>query len=140
MAFMAAGAPREGDDLVLVGMPPGGRHDLGALAFATTAKRAGISVRYLGADLPLEDWVEAVRRTRALAVVIGVVMRADIRAATEVARAVRAATPRTLIAFGGRRASAVAAEEIAASVVLPDDLAQAVSTLRDSLRATRTTS
>ena len=37
---------------VVVGLPPGGRHELGALAFAVAARRAGLAVTYLGADLP----------------------------------------------------------------------------------------
>ena len=44
---------------VVVGLPPGGRHELGALAFAVAARRAGIAVTYLGPDLPADDWVTA---------------------------------------------------------------------------------
>jgi methanogenic corrinoid protein MtbC1 len=135
MAFMAAGAPLDGHGLVLVGMPPGGRHDLGALAFATALKRTGVPVRYLGADLPVQDWVEAVRRTQARAVAIGVVMRADVRSATEVAAAVRRENPAIVIALGGRRAAAVPALEAGSAVVLPDELPAAVAALRDALPA-----
>ncbi len=137
MAFMAAGAARDGDNLILVGMPPGGRHDLGALIFATTARRAGLSIRFLGADLPAQDWVDAVRRTSARAVVIGVVVRTDVRAATEAALAIRAADPRVTIAFGGRRAAAVPTSEIERVLVLPGDMTSAVSELRDELARPR---
>jgi DNA-binding transcriptional MerR regulator len=129
-SFMAAGAPADGDGLVLVGMPPGGRHELGALAFATIARRAGLSVRYLGADLPADDWVDAVLRTRARAVVIGVVIRADINAAGTVARAVRVAAPEALIAFGGRRATAVPTAGLEPALVLPDLLPESIVALR----------
>jgi MerR family transcriptional regulator, light-induced transcriptional regulator len=44
---------------VLVGLPPGSRHELGALAFATAARRAGLAVLYLGRDLRIDDWVRA---------------------------------------------------------------------------------
>ena len=131
-AFMAAGVPRD-DEVVLVGMPPGGRHDLGALAFATTLRRAGMPVRYLGADLPVADWVEAVRLTGATAAVIGVVVRNDVRAALEVGRALRRTYPELLIAFGGRRASAVAIDDLGSALVLPDDLTGAVEAMRQSL-------
>ena len=33
---------------VLVGMPPGGQHELGAFAFAVASRRAGLAVAYLG--------------------------------------------------------------------------------------------
>src|SRR5690606_3538033 len=46
MAYEAAGAI-EGARPVLVGLGPGSRHGLGALAFATAARRAGVPVLYL---------------------------------------------------------------------------------------------
>jgi MerR family transcriptional regulator, light-induced transcriptional regulator len=135
MAFMAAGAPQDSDGVVLVGMPPGGRHDLGALAFATTARRAGMRVRYLGADLPVQDWVEAARRTHAWAAVIGVVIRNDVKGALEVARALRVSSPDIVIAFGGHRAASVPTAEVEGSLVLPADLSQAAGELREALSA-----
>ena len=50
-AFEAAGWRSRGPS-VLVGLPPGSHHDLGALAFAVMTKRRGLDVHYLGADLP----------------------------------------------------------------------------------------
>ena len=73
-SFQASGTGREQRRPVLVGMPPGARHELGGLIFATAARRAGLPVVYLGADLPLDDWIAAVERTDARAVVIGAVM------------------------------------------------------------------
>jgi DNA-binding transcriptional MerR regulator/methylmalonyl-CoA mutase cobalamin-binding subunit len=134
-AFMAAGAPGDGEDLVLVGMPPSGRHDLGALVFATTARRGGLSVRYLGADLPVQDWVDAVERTRARAVVMGVLVRTDVRSAAEVVRAVRAVDPGVVIALGGRRAASVPVDGAGPVMILPDDMADAVGALREAIRA-----
>ena len=76
-SFQASGPGRDGGRPVLVGMPPGARHELGGLIFATSLRRNGIPVIYLGADLPLDDWIAAMERTDARAVVIGAVMPAD---------------------------------------------------------------
>ena len=45
--FDAAGG-RDGDATVVVGLPPGSHHELGAFAFAVAARRAGLNVLYLG--------------------------------------------------------------------------------------------
>ena len=103
-AFQAAGRPSGGPGAILVGMPPGGRHELGALAFAVAARRAGLPVLYLGPDLPLEDWVETARRVEAVATVIGVVVAGDVETAADVAVALRATNRRLAVAFGGARA------------------------------------
>jgi methanogenic corrinoid protein MtbC1 len=132
-AFMAAGLPRS-ENVVLVGLPPGGRHDLGALAFATAARRAGVAVRYLGADLPITDWLEAVQRAGARAVVIGALIPEDAVAATKVARELRAAHPRLLICFGGRATDGIALDGLDPVLVLPQELAAAVQALRDEMR------
>lgn len=129
LAFMAAGVPDKGDNLVLVGMPPGARHDLGALAFATAARRAGVTVRFLGPDLPVEDWIEAVVRTSPRAVVVGVVIATDVEPATEVARAIRAAAPTVLIALGGRHGTSVPLTDLEPVTVLPADVSDSVFAL-----------
>ena len=58
---------------VIVGLPPGGRHELGALAFAVAARRRGVNVLYLGADVPLTGWLTAVESTSAVVAILGVV-------------------------------------------------------------------
>ena len=72
-AFQAAGGATLAAGSVLVGLPPGARHELGALAFAVAARRAGIPVLYLGPDLPVADWVGTASRTQARAAVIGAI-------------------------------------------------------------------
>ena len=130
--------PRPGRDQgrpVLVGMPPGARHELGGLIFATALRRAGHAVVYLGSDLPLDDWIAAVERTDARAVVIGAVMPADATAALSVAAGLRAARPEVLIAFGG----AAAPEPDGASamsdrtICLPAEVVKGVDTLSAAL-------
>ena len=45
--FQAAGVPT-GSAAVVVGLPPGSRHELGAFAFAATLRRRGLGVLYVG--------------------------------------------------------------------------------------------
>ncbi|HEX3264334.1 MAG TPA: MerR family transcriptional regulator [Candidatus Limnocylindrales bacterium] len=125
VALDAAGAGGAGKSIV-VGLPPGGRHELGALAFAVAARRAGLPVRYVGADLPLSDWVTATRG--AAGAVIGVVTARDRRSAMDVARELRAADPGLLVAFGGR-----AAPESEDVLHLGGSLRASVATLREKL-------
>jgi DNA-binding transcriptional MerR regulator/methylmalonyl-CoA mutase cobalamin-binding subunit len=101
-AFDAAGRPDSAGPSLVVGMPPGGRHELGALGFAVAARRAGYAVTYVGADLPAPDWVNA--SATADAVILGVVVKADVAPALSVADAVRAANPSAVIALGGPHA------------------------------------
>jgi DNA-binding transcriptional MerR regulator/methylmalonyl-CoA mutase cobalamin-binding subunit len=123
-AFEAAAANRLGDRPVLVGLPPGARHELGALAFATACRRAGLAVRYLGADLPAADWSRAARDTDAAAAVIGVPTGSDADAARAVARALRRASPKLFVAFGGRGAA-----HLRRAIVLPEAITAAVAAI-----------
>ena len=134
-SFQASGPGRDQGRPVLVGMPPGAHHELGGLIFATALRRAGHSVVYLGADLPLNDWIGAVERTDARAVVIGAVMPADATAALSVAAGLRAARPDVLIAFGG--AAAPEPDGTSASsdrtIRLPAEVVKGVETLSAAL-------
>src|SRR6476661_977276 len=138
-AFQATGPGPAAIRPVLVGMPPGARHELGGLIFATAARRAGLPVIYLGADLPLDDWVAAVERTKARAVVIGALMNADGAAARSVAVGLRAVNPDLVIAFGGAAAPNLAADRSTAAagrtLRLPEDPTQGVAALRAALDA-----
>ena len=142
-AFQASAVGHESQRPVLVGMPPGARHELGGLIFATAARRAGLPVVYLGADLPLADWIAAVERTRARAVVIGALMSPDADAARSVATGLRAAYPDLVIAFGGAAApdpgpdATMAASGARLTIRLPDDVRDAVSALGAALRRPR---
>jgi DNA-binding transcriptional MerR regulator/methylmalonyl-CoA mutase cobalamin-binding subunit len=99
-AFEAAAHSARGPS-VLVGLPPGCRHELGALAFATAARRAGLSVAYVGADLPVASWLDAVAHGRPRAIVLAVPRRRDVAAATSVMTAVHDAYPDVRVAVGG---------------------------------------
>ncbi|MBA2382499.1 MAG: MerR family transcriptional regulator [Chloroflexi bacterium] len=146
-AYQAAGRQAPRDGAIMVGLPPTVRHELGALAFSTAARRARLPVLYLGPDLPVEDWVESARATLAQAAVIGVVTADDIRPAVEVAVALRATNPDLMIAFGGRSAGRtgevfnddpriVAGSNGGRSeppVILPEPMMAAVRTLENAL-------
>lgn len=99
-AYDAAGdngtAPR-----VVVGLPPGSRHELGLLSFATAARRAGLSTTYLGADVPVADWAEAVASRSATCAVLAVPTAADADAAADTVAAIEARSPEVLIGVGG---------------------------------------
>ena len=130
MAFEAAGSPTGGRAPVLVGLPPGTRHELGALAFATAARRAGLAVVYLGPDVPVASWIAAIAQTGARAIAFGALMDRDVTAADAVVAAVRDLHPELVIAVGGRTSSDVGNGAV---LRLPDRLSDAVEALRDAL-------
>jgi methylmalonyl-CoA mutase cobalamin-binding subunit len=121
-ALEAAGSVDGDGPRIVVGLPPGARHELGALAFAVAARRAGLPVAYLGADLPVDDWLDAANG--ALAVVIGAVTARDRSAVLKVLRRLRDADPDLVLAVGGR-----AAQAAPGVVCLPQELTDAVATI-----------
>ncbi len=117
---------------VLVGLPPGSRHELGALAFATAARRRGIGVVYLGADVPEASWIDAAQVTRARGVVIGIPTIDDGAAAQGVAEAV-SDLPGVLVAAGG---AGVDHADLPASVLrLPNGIVDSAVALDQQLAA-----
>jgi DNA-binding transcriptional MerR regulator len=131
VAFEAAGrGPFTASAPMLVGLPPGTRHEAAALAFATAARRAGLAVVYLGADVPVGSWISAVDRTGARAVALGVVMEQDVTAASEVIRALRDAHPHLVIGIGGRRSASIDGADL---LRLPDPLVRAVEVMAGAL-------
>ena len=125
-ALEAAGAADGRAARVVVGLPPGGRHELGALAFAVAARRAGLPVTYLGADLPMDDWLAAA--AGASAAVIGVVTARDRTAAINVANRLLAANPGLVVALGGR-----AAQPAPGVLRLPSELTESVAVIGSAL-------
>ena len=136
-AFQAAGRSPGGRGAVLVGLPPGSRHELGALAFAVAARRAGLPVLYLGPDLPVADWISTAERTRARAVVIGTPTAVDVDAAVDVATGLQAAVPNLVVAVGGRACRTVAERAPGTVVALPEGVAGSVEALRAALARRR---
>ncbi|HEY5488741.1 MAG TPA: MerR family transcriptional regulator [Candidatus Limnocylindrales bacterium] len=124
-AFEAAAADISGPRIA-VGLPPTGRHEIGALAFATVARRVGLNVVYLGPDLPVADWL--VGAADAAAVVVGVVARSDVRPALAVAQAVAETNPRVIVACGGP-----AAPDSSGILRLPSDFRAAAAALSQAI-------
>ena len=77
LAYEAAANPVSGP-VVLIGLPPDSRHELGVLIFATLMRRLGVRTRYVGADIPVSDWLLAVRTIEPAAVVLAAPMDVDV--------------------------------------------------------------
>ncbi len=99
-AYEAAG--RGAGRPLVIGAPPGVRHELGLMAFAVAARRAGLATIYLGADVPLDAWSEAVAKAGARAAVTSAPRRADAERAGQVARQLTADHPGLPVWVGGR--------------------------------------
>lgn len=99
-AFDAASAHATGPR-VLVGLPPGVRHELGQLAFAAAACRSGLNVTYVGADLPAQDWVTATQVHHADCVVLAAHCEDDLPGLRNVVNVLRIARPELLVGVGG---------------------------------------
>lgn len=139
-AFDAAGVANAGAPLLLAGLAAGCRHELGILAFATAARRGGFTVVYLGADLPLADWLRAAERHRPDAVVLAVPARADVVSTVEVVKALTG--HRVLVAVGGAHQNA-AVESVQSSpdryaISLGHSIARGVIDLRGRLTSAST--
>ena len=132
-AFQASAVGDDAQPPILVGMPAGARHELGGLMFATAARRAGLPVAYLGADLPLAEWLAAVARTHAPAAVIGALLERDADSALEIGRELRKQNPELVIAYGGR--AAPDPDGTPRTIRLPTEVRDAVAALRSALRA-----
>lgn len=122
--FDAAG---RGDRIpkVVVGLPPGGQHEIGAFAFAVAARRIGLDVLYLGANVPLDSWLRTVRETGAPVAVLGVVTQSDVAAATVVAEALRVTSRPLICAVGGPSADDV--PDALGAIRLPETLDAAIA-------------
>lgn len=103
-AFDAAGSRSRGP-AVVVGLPSGSQHDLGALAFATAIRRRGLDVLYLGANVPVSSWEAAVRSREARAAVLSVVTPEDRPAAVAVAGRLLSRAPVPIVCAGGASAA-----------------------------------
>ena len=93
---------------VVVGLARGSRHELGVLAFALVLRSLGVSVTYLGGDLPLEAWVSTVRLTSPSAVVLAAPTIEDLPAVREAAEALM---PLTAVLLGGAHQAEVEGPE-----------------------------
>jgi len=127
---LAAAGPAPAQPAVLIGLPPGARHELGALAFAVAARRGALAVAYLGADVPVSSWVETTARTGIRAAVLAVMRPADIEPARAVREALGSSRRALIIAVGGPDAAALDDGSVR---VLPPGLEAAVAHLHEAL-------
>jgi MerR family transcriptional regulator, light-induced transcriptional regulator len=123
-AFDAAGSRSRGPTVV-VGLPPGSHHELGALAFGTAIRRRGHDVLYLGANVPSTSWEAAVLGHSARAAVLSVVTAADRPSAAATAQTLMALHPGLLIASGGGFGHAL----VRGAHALPASIAEAAAEL-----------
>ena len=105
-AFESAGQSVSGRR-ILIGAPSGSRHEIGILAMATAARRRGLQVIYLGANVPAQTWVEAAERYCADGVVIAVAVASDIPTAQKCIDALKKSKPSIIITTGGAGAGDV---------------------------------
>jgi methylmalonyl-CoA mutase cobalamin-binding subunit len=134
--FFDATGPAVGRPRVLVGLPPGGHHELGAFAFAVAARRAGLDALYLGANVPVEGWLRTVRETGVAAIVLGVVTTSDAGSAAAVVEALRSVERPPICVIGGPSADALGTES--GAVRLPESIEAGVIALGDLVGSTPT--
>lgn len=103
-AFDAAGHARSGPHVV-IGLAPGATHEIATLALATMVRRDGLPVTYLGPDLPVASWVDAVSHIRPAAAVVGAPRPVDAAAATAVVDALRDTDIPLAVYVGGQGAA-----------------------------------
>lgn len=116
--------------LVVLGLPPGSRHELGLLAFAVAARQAGLNTAYLGADLPVEDWEAAVSVRRAGGAVMSVPRLADVVPAQAVVDRLGECVPGLVLAVGGGYQ-----DDVTGAERLGHGLADGIAVLHDRLDA-----
>ena len=131
--FYDSGASDGAPD-VIVGLPPGGYHEIGALAFAVVARRHGVGVLYLGADVPSASWLTALEESRAPIAVVAVVATSDVAAADEVVVALRQAPNQPTVMLGGNRAHELGEAE--GPILLPGSMDEAVAVIQGLLGRT----
>lgn len=104
LAYEAAASYGHGPRIAL-GTAPHTRHEIGLFAFAVTARRHGMDTDYLGADLPIDDWIGFVDDPGLAAVVLAIPTTADITAAAAVITALCEHRPGLVVAVGGAQQS-----------------------------------
>ncbi len=119
--FEEAGQTRGTGPRVVIGLPRGARHSLGSFAFATSLRRNGCQVTYLGADVPTDAWLHAAKSTQVDAVCISVPTADDALAASETVAALTRQRPELSVYVGGsgsREVTAAGATRLEGSVSL----------------------
>ncbi|WP_432560561.1 MerR family transcriptional regulator [Granulicoccus sp. GXG6511] len=127
-AFADSPAPDTGP--VLVGLPERAHHELGLLAFATCLRRQQVEVVYLGADVPVADWVAAAVTLRPRGAVVGAPLSTRVPRAQDVVDQLHGLAPPIAVWVGGGLAG-----RVRRAVQLPEGVAEAATAVATSLRA-----
>lgn len=109
---------------VLVGLPSGDHHQIALMSFATCLRVRGADVAFLGADVPLDDWVQAAEHSHPRAAVIGVTNVHHVPEAQRVIDRLLAVRPPLALWTGGSRR-----HKVERATPLPDGVAQAADEL-----------
>ncbi|QBX54883.1 hypothetical protein EXE58_05000 [Nocardioides seonyuensis] len=111
---------RVGAPVVILGCPPGERHEIALLCFGLLLGEQGCRVRYLGADTPVTAIVGAARTSAADAVVLAATRRTAL---TAHASALRKLGERHTVYVAGRGADHEVAHLVGAQLLPPDPVA-----------------
>ncbi|MDO5740431.1 MAG: MerR family transcriptional regulator [Ornithinimicrobium sp.] len=133
-AYEAAGS-RPGAPALVTGLPAGARHHLGALAFSVCARRQGLDVVYLGADVPEDSWLYAVRSLRPAGVAVSVPLESDVANAVTLCHLLIESKTPVSIRLGGPAAAAAAEQVGTAVTLLPPSVVASASEVAAALHA-----
>ena len=97
----ADGQPHGDGPSVIVGTPGDARPAIGSFAFATSLRRHGCDVTYLGADVPPEAWVEAIEASEAQVVAVSVPTEDEAPAASKAIALITKTFPDIAVYYGG---------------------------------------
>lgn len=100
-AFFEAASSNERGKRVLVGSPAFSHHEIAALALATSLRRTGLAVTYLGANVPTQTWVDSVISKDADAIVFGVTTGEDVANGQNIIDAFADFGPTPIVFAGG---------------------------------------
>ena len=121
---------------IVLATPQGERHDIGLVMVAILALDAGLSVYFLGADLPADEIATATRRAGAVVLGLGTVHRGNRpRAVAEIRSIQRTLAPGTELWIGGSDAPHVVKALRAKGPLAMTDLEEVDAELRRVGRA-----
>lgn len=120
---------------VLVGLPAGAVHEIGALAFAIALRRVGLNATYLGADLPTDSWMMAAGGAGVRAIVLSLSTATDVPAGQAVVTALHELHPALCLAVGGTHADELTDSSIQFTGSVPESARQLAAHLADSTRS-----
>lgn len=123
---------------VVVGSPSGEHHSIPSAVVADLVRAEGWSVIDLGSDCPASSFIQVVKETDAVAVLLSVSHEDSFPSAVEVTAELRSTHPQTLVITGGRAVAAAADTDFDERLIPGRDLAQVLDMIRDHATRRRT--